>query len=174
MLSSGEKRYYILQESRNEVQKEWCSKKCVSVAARDQDIVPQSTQRWVFGYIALASIQVTSPGDGFLDIWHKIVNLCVSIPDKGKKTRIDESTTIFLKKENLLSYNIHAYCVKLSELQNFLYLCRVVLFQKILSKPSAPTGIFSVFIYINSIIYTTNILIIIIYINIYVSLLEGQ
>jgi len=30
----------------------------------------------------------------------------VSIPDEGKKTRIDENTTIFLEKENLLSYNI--------------------------------------------------------------------
>jgi len=83
-------------------------------------------QWWVFGCIALTSIQVNSPGNRFLDIRHKIVNLCVSIPDKVKKTRIDENTTIFLEKENLLSYNIHAYCVKLSELQNFLYLYRAV------------------------------------------------
>ena len=146
MLSSSEKRYYILQESRNEVQKEWRSKKCVSVAASNQDIVPQSAQWWVFDCIALASVQVTSPGDRFLDIRHKIVNLRFSIPDKVKKTRIGENTTIFLKKENVLANNIHAYHVKLRvlELQNFLYLCRVVLFQKILSKPSAPTNIFSV------------------------------
>jgi len=57
-----------------------------------------------------------------LDIRHKIVNFRVSIPDKGKKTRTDENATTFLKKENLLSHDIHAYHVKLLELQNF-YIC---------------------------------------------------
>jgi hypothetical protein len=139
VLSSSEKRYYILQAGRNDVQKEWCSKICVSVAATDQDVVPQSARWWVFDCKVLASVQVNSPGDRLLDIWHKIVNIRVSISDKGKKNWIYEKAIIFLKRGNLLSHNILAYRVKLLDLQNCLYLYRVVLFQKILSKPFAHT-----------------------------------